>query len=247
MNNQLSAPLMNEPISIDLDMKEMPNFIRYDEGFKSFLKTFFIGDVIISREDDFWEFITRETENNIKFPAISIWPFNYTMSNNMNGFSGVQYGPIIEKAVEIVDEETNEKKGSTRMLSRSARTIYFDISYQVTVWGLDRGMALQLLQEILFPLKQYGEYQIIYFDKPYTVSYKVDNSITDNSVFGVQWTQSDMYRYSFVVTTTGPIFDSKVYYNALSRFVDVKVRSKANENTETFSYRPDGDQESNNQ
>lgn len=241
MNNQISAPLMNEPVSVKLDMREMPNFIRYDEGFKSFLKNFFIGDVIISREDDFWEFITKETENNIKFPAISIWPTRYTMSPNMNGFSGVQYGPIIEEATEIVDETTNEKLGKTRMMSRSARTIYFDITYQVTVWGLDRGMALQLLQEILFPLKQYNEYQITYFDKPYDVSYKVESDITDNSVFGLQWIQSDIYRYSFFVTTTGPVFDSKVYYNALSRFVNVKVRSKANEKTEETPYPPHED------
>lgn len=241
MNNQLSAPLMNEPVSIKLDMKEMPNFIRFDEGFKQFLKHFFVGDVILSREDDFWEFMTRETENDIKFPAISIWPVNYSMTPNMNGFSGVQYGPFIEKAVEIVDEATNEKQGATTMLSRSARTIYFDITYQVTVWGLNRPMALQLLQEILFPLKQYNEYQITYFDKPYDVSYKVGNDIVDSSVFGLQWVQSDMYRYSFNVTVTGPIFDSKVYYNALSRFVNVKVRSKANNKEEETPYPPHSD------
>lgn len=241
MNNQPSVPLMNEEVKIDLDMREMPNFIRYDEGFKAFLKHFFVGDVIISRDDDFWEFMTRETENDIKFPAISVWPVNYTMSSNMNGYSNVQYGPFIEKAVEVVDEATNEKQGKTRMMSRSARALYFDITYQVTIWGLNRPMALQLLQEMLFPLKQYNEYQITYFDKSYNVSYKVGNDITDSSVFGLQWVQSDIYRYSFLVTTTGPIFDSKTYYNALSRFVNVKVRSKANKKTEETPYPPHED------
>ena len=236
MNNQISAPLMNEQIKLDLDMKEMPGFYRYDKGFESFLKQFFIGDVIIARDDDFWEFATKETENNIKFPAISFYPTGYTMSQGMNGFSNVQYGPIIEDGVEIVDEATNEKQGKTMMMSRSARCIYFDITYQVTVWGLNRLMALELLQEILFPLKQHGEYQITYFDKPYDVSYKVGDQIADNSVFGLQWVQSDIYRYSFTVSTTGPIFDSKVYYNALSRFVNVKVQSKANNKIEENKY-----------
>lgn len=236
MNVQQNAAPMNEEINIKLDMKEMPNFIRYDEGFKQFLKYFFVGDVIIARDDDFWEFITRETENDIKFPAISIWPSRYTMSPNMNGFTNVQYGPFIEKAVEIKDEATNESKGITRMMSRSARVIYFDIAYQVTVWGLDRAMALQLLQEILFPIKQQNEYKITYFDQPYTVSYKVGDEVVDNSVFGLQWTQSDIYRYTFTVMTTGPVFDSKTYYNALSRFVTVKTRSKANKKEEQETY-----------
>lgn len=238
MNIQPNAAPMNEDVNITLDMKEMPNFIRYDEGFKAFLKHFFIGDVVISRDDDFWEFITRETENNIKFPAISIWPTRYSLSSTMNGFSGVQYGPFIEKAVEIKDEVTNESNGTTRMMSRSARVLYFDISYQVTVWGLDRPMALQLLQEILFPLKQINEYKITYFDQPYIVSYQIGNDVVDNSVFGLQWTQSDIYRYSFNVTTTGPVFDSKTYYNALSRFVTVKTRSKANEKEESETFPP---------
>ena len=223
MNNQLSAPLMNEDIKINLDMKGMPDFIRYDKGFEAFLRNFFIGDVIITRDEDFWEYATKETQDHVKFPAISIWPISYSFSQGMNGFSNVQYGPIIEDSATVYDDETNENLGKNVRMSRSARLLYFDISYNVTVWGLTREMALQLLQEILFPIKQHSEYQITYFGEPYSVSYKVEDTISDNSVFGLQWVQSDIYRYSFIVTTKGPIFDSKTYYNALSRFVNVKI------------------------
>ena len=63
-----------------------------------------------------------------------------------------------------IDEATNIDKGNTIRLSKAARVLFYDIDYDINVWAQNRNDALQLVQELLFPLTQHGEYQIRYFD-----------------------------------------------------------------------------------
>lgn len=219
MNNMKSAPLMNEDISLKQDMKEMPHFVRYDEGLKEFIKNFFVGDVIIAPMDQFWEYYIKNTKNDIKFPAVSLFPIGYSISREQNNFPSLQLGTFIQQAAEIRDEGTNELEGTTRYLSKAARTIYFDIEYQINVWAIKRNDALQLVQELMFPLFQHNEYKISYFNEEYSVPYTIDTSISNNSTIGAD--QGTMYIYSFNLTVTAPIFDSKNYYNAINK--DLKL------------------------
>lgn len=219
MNNMKSAPLMNEDISLKQDMKEMPHFVRYDEGLKEFIKNFFIGDVIITPVDQFWEFYIKNTKHDIKFPAVSLFPTRYQINNSQNNFSSMQLGTFIQDAVEIRDEGTNKLEGTTKYLSKAARTLYMDIDYQINIWAIRREDALQLVQELMFPLFQHKEYQISYFNEKYSVPYTIDTSINDSSAIGAD--QGTMYIYSFNITVTAPIFDSKNYYNAINK--DLKL------------------------
>lgn len=219
MNNMKSAPLMNEDISLKQDMKEMPHFVRYDEGLKEFIKNFFIGDVIITPVDQFWEFYIKNTKHDLKFPAVSLFPTRYQINNSQNNFSSMQLGTFIQDAVEIKDEGTNKLEGTTKYLSKAARTLYMDIDYQINIWAIRREDALQLVQELMFPLFQHKEYQISYFNEKYSVPYTIDTSINDSSAIGAD--QGTMYIYSFNITVTAPIFDSKNYYNAINK--DLKL------------------------
>ena len=219
MNNMKSAPLMNEDISLKQDMKEMPHFVRYDEGLKEFIKNFFIGDVIITPVDQFWEFYIKNTKHDLKFPAVSLFPTRYQINNSQNNFSSMQLGTFIQDAVEIRDEGTNKLEGTTKYLSKAARTLYMDIDYQINIWAIRREDALQLVQELMFPLFQHKEYQISYFNEKYSVPYTIDTSINDSSAIGAD--QGTMYIYSFNITVTAPIFDSKNYYNAINK--DLKL------------------------
>jgi hypothetical protein len=214
-----SAPLMNEDISLKQDMKEMPHFVRYDEGLKEFIKNFFIGDVIITPVDQFWEFYIKNTKHDLKFPAVSLFPTRYQINNSQNNFSSMQLGTFIQDAVEIRDEGTNKLEGTTKYLSKAARTLYMDIDYQINIWAIRREDALQLVQELMFPLFQHKEYQISYFNEKYSVPYTIDTSINDSSAIGAD--QGTMYIYSFNITVTAPIFDSKNYYNAINK--DLKL------------------------
>ena len=219
MNNMKSAPLMNEDISLKQDMKEMPHFVRYDDGLKEFIKNFFIGDVIITPVDQFWEFYIKNTKHDLKFPAVSLFPTRYQINNSQNNFSSMQLGTFIQDAVEIKDEGTNKLEGTTKYLSKAARTLYMDIDYQINIWAIRREDALQLVQELMFPLFQHKEYQISYFNEKYSVPYTIDTSINDSSAIGAD--QGTMYIYSFNITVTAPIFDSKNYYNAINK--DLKL------------------------
>lgn len=225
MNNMKSAPLMNEDISLKQDMKEMSHFVRYDEGLKEFIKNFFIGDVVITPVDQFWEFYIKNTKHDLKFPAVSLFPTRYQINNNQNNFSSMQLGTFIQDAVEIRDEGTNKLEGTTKYLSKAARTLYMDIDYQINIWAIRREDALQLVQELMFPLFQHKEYQISYFNEKYSVPYTIDTSINDSSAIGAD--QGTMYIYSFNITVTAPIFDSKNYYNAINK--DLKLSTTLGE------------------
>ena len=217
MNNQKAAPLMNENIQVQQDMKEMPHFMRYDEGLKEFIKNFFVGDVVIAPVDNFWEFYVKNTESDIKFPAISLYPVDYTLANEQNNFATIQLGSFFQPAAEIVDEATNVKLGNTMNLSKAVRALYWNITYQINVWALTRDTALQLVQEIMFPLFQHKEFQIKYFNDKYSVPYTISDSITNQSSIGMNSANGTIYNYAFTLVVTGPIFDSKNYYNVINR------------------------------
>lgn len=223
MNTIKAAPLMNEDIKLNQDMQGISHFARYDEGLKTFLKEFFVGDVIIAPPDEFWEFYIKNSNNNIALPAISLFPESYRFNTEQNSFTRYQLGDTIQDRVEIINEDTNTKEGSTVLLSKKARALYYDITYQIHVWGFNRNDTLQLLQEILFPLYQHHEFQINYFNESYFQSYEIENDIINNSQIGMNQNNGTLYRYTITLITTAPIFDSKNYYNVTDTHTTVKT------------------------
>lgn len=224
MNNKETAPLYNETISLKSDMKGISHFVRYDEGLKEFLKTFFVGDVIIAPVDEFWQIYTKNSEDHIQLPAVSIFPMNYDLNEEANSFPNYQIGTFIEDFAKDVDEATNGDKGNTVRLSKAARALFYDIDYDIDVWAQNRNDALQLVQELLFPLMQHSEYQIRYFDTDYFINYKVDPNFENNSSYGMNQDIGLLYRYTIHLHTERcPIFDSKNYYNVLDNKLSVET------------------------
>lgn len=236
MNNQKSAPLMNENIKLEQDMKGVAHFARYDEGLKTFLKEFFVGDVVIAPADEFWEFYIKNTENNIALPAISLFPESYVFNSENNSFTRYQLGDPIQKRVDIINEDNNVKEGSTVLLSKMARALYYDITYQINIWGLNRDDTLQLLQEILFPLYQHSEYQISYFGENYSIPYQIGSDIINNSQMGINQNGGTLYRYTISLNITAPIFDSKNYYNVTDSHTTIRTElgPERNENESIY-------------
>lgn len=217
MNNRKSTPLMNENLNLDIDMKGISHFARYDEGLKDFLKKFFVGSVVIVAPSEFFEMYSKTEGSNdsITLPAISIYPTNYSLNTEVNSFPNYQLGTMIEDRIKVVNEDTNEVEGSSVLLSKMTRTLTYDIDYTISVWGINRNDTLQLLQEILFPLYQHGEYLVKYFNNVYSIPYKIDNGIVDQSSIGLNQIAGTLYRYDISLHITAPIFDSKNYYNTI--------------------------------
>lgn len=227
MNNKETAPLYNETIELKVDMKGQSHFIRYDEGLREFLKTFFVGDVVIAPVDEFWQIYTKTSKNHITLPAVSLFPVNYNLSEDGNSFPNYQIGTFIEDFAKDIDEATNTDKGNTIRLSKAARVLFYDIDYDINVWAQNRNDALQLVQELLFPLTQHGEYQIRYFDTNYFINYKIDPNFENNSSYGMNQEEGLLYRYTIHLHTEHcPIFDSKNYYNVLDNKTSVELVNK---------------------
>lgn len=214
-NNKKTLPLANEDIKLVQEQTGVPHLERYDIGLQDFLKNFFVGDVVITPVDNFWELYIKTSNDDIKFPAVSFYPTSYTVPES-NSFSMQQKGFIMDKFLSVVDPVTQDDKGSTVLMSKFARSLNIDIGYSINVWALNRSDALQLTQELMFPLFNHREFPISYFDELHSVSFDIRDSVEDNSNFGMNQSVSVVYRYTFDIIVHAAIYDSKNYRNIIN-------------------------------
>ena len=213
-NNKITLPLANEDVKLVQEQTGIPHLERYDLGLQDFLKNFFVGDVVITPVENFWSLYIKTTENDIKFPAVSFYPVDYSIPNT-NSFSMQQKGFIMDKALTVKDPLTHDDNGTTILMSKFARSLNVDISYNINVWALNRSDALQLTQELMFPLFNHREFPISYYDEIHNVSFDIRDSVTDNSRFGMTQSSDVVYRYSFDIVVHAAIYDSKNYQNVV--------------------------------
>lgn len=226
-NNKKTLPVANEKILLTQEHTGVPHLERYDLSLQDFIKNFFVGDVVITPTENFWEMYIKNTNNDMKFPAVSFYPTNYSIPNT-NSFSMQQQGFLFGKSVEIVDPLTHGKEGNTILMSKYIRALDVDISYTINVWALTRTDALQLTQELMFPLFNHREFPIIYFDEYHNAAFDISDTIEDHSVLGMNQSQDVIYRYSFNIVVHASVFDSKNYKNTLSTDSDI-IEKRFNE------------------
>lgn len=226
-NNKKTLPIANETIILKQSHTGVPHLERYDLGLQDFLSQFFVGDVIITPENNFWEMYIKNTNDNIKFPAVSFYPTNYSVADT-NSFSIQQQGFLFDIASQIVDPVTHDDKGSTVLMSKFARALDINISYSINVWALTRSDALQLTQELMFPLYNHREFPISYFDELHNASFDISDTIEDNSNFGMSQSADVVYRYTFNIIVHASIYDSKNYKNVIKPESGV-IEKKINE------------------
>ena len=213
-NNKKTLPLANENVSLLQEQTNTPHLERYDLGLQDFLKNFFVGDVVITPVENFWELYIKTSNNDIKFPAVSFYPTSYTIPET-NSFSMQQKGFMMEKSLMVTDPLTHGEKGQTVLMSKFARVLNVDIGYDINVWALNRSDALQLTQELMFPLFNHREFPISYYDELHDIPFDIRDSVSDNSSFGMNQGSDVIYRYSFSILVHASIFDSKNHQNVL--------------------------------
>jgi len=214
-NNKKTLPIANEDVRLEQPQEGIPHLERYDLGLQDFLKRFFVGDVTITPTNNFWELYIKNSGGDIKFPAVSFYPVHYGIDRTVNSFSMQQQGFMFTNSVEIIDPVTHESQGRTAMMSKFTRALYIDIDYEINVWALTRSDALQLTQEIMFPLFNHKEYLVSYFDKEFYVAFDIEDVVVDNSQFGMNQSSDVVYRYTFNITTHAMVFDSKNHLNVV--------------------------------
>lgn len=213
-NNKKTLPLANENIKLAQEQTGIPHLERYDLSLQDFIKNFFVGDVVITPVDNFWELYIKNTDDNMKFPAVSFYPVSYDIADT-NSFSIQQNGFIMDKELVIKNPLTQGDKGSTVLMSKFARALNIDIGYSINVWALTRSDALQLTQELMFPLFNHREFPMIYFDELHNVSFDISDSVTDNSSFGLTQSENVIYRYTFDIVVHASVYDSKNHQNVV--------------------------------
>lgn len=158
----LTIPRINEETSVAINIDKIPHLERYDEAFKELLKQVFAGNVVLSPSDEFFANY-RRTEEDIKLPAISIFPQSTYSINNQNSFAAYQVGHQFKSKMPVVDVDTNKINNESLYMSKNIQTLYIDIEYEIAIWSTLRSEALQVIQELMFWLYNQQEVKITYF------------------------------------------------------------------------------------
>jgi hypothetical protein len=163
----------------------------------------------------------NQTDNNVKYPLISIYPdVEYKISGE-NSFPRYQLGVKSQDFIDIRDDATGKYRGNSAVLSKNIQHLYIDIDYQVDIWSLSRSEGLQVVQELLFWLWNQQEVKMEYYGKEYILSLVPPESFTDNSDLTQVETEGKMYRFTLTVLVHAAIYRSKNYFNVLERVINL--------------------------
>jgi len=226
-NVKTTVPDMNEEVETKPDDSKLSELERSDVGLQRFFETFFVGDVVITPPDKFWEMYIKNSENAMRFPAISLYPISYDVTE-MNSFPQHQQGFLASHKIDILDDETGGSKGTTKLMSKFVKVMYMDIGYMVSVWAKTRSDALKCFQEILFVVYNHQEFPIYCYEEKIMLPFKVD-AIGDSSQFGMTASQDVMYRYTVDLTVSSQIFETANFNNVIDRDFTVIEDKKVEE------------------
>jgi len=213
---------LNEDTKV-LDLEKCPHLERYDEAVKMLIKQAFAGDVIIAPDGYAYKLAVNQTEDNVTYPFISVYPYpSYTLSDQ-NSFPQYNIGPVVDDFIQVKDKDTMQTRGRSVFMSKNITTLYIDIDYQVDIWALSRSEGLQVVQELLFWLYNQQEVKIKYYGNEFILSLVPPESFTDNSDLPQVESEGKLYRFTLDVKAHAAVYRSRNWFNVLEESIDLDV------------------------
>lgn len=212
-----------EDLVLSEDLKKLPMLARYDEGLRMMIKQVFAGEVILAPNDRAFDLYINQSKDKLKFPFISLFPIN-GYSRDIRNFSASNIGQPIYRAAKVYDNDTLKYKGQSNVMQNFYQYMYFNISYQVECWSINRLEALQLVQELLFWLSAQGQIKIMYKEHTLDCNLTVGTDIQDNSSYTEYANIGNLYRFTFAIGIHAPVIRTTNYLNITS--ADLKIELK---------------------
>ena len=206
------------------------NFGKFSEALKNILKSVFSGDVVIEPSNTAFQYATKETDNDLKFPFISIYPnSNIILDNKNNSMDQYHDGIDFQNPLSIYDEQ-GKHIGNNERLAKNQNFLYIIIGYQIDVWGTDRLSTEEVIQELVFWLYENQQITVKLMDEDLNFTFSIDNQIIDNSDLTSYQTQGKLYRYTLSIELQGVLLRTKNFFTLLHPIIKIdELKNKKGE------------------
>ena len=197
-------------------------FSKYSEALKNLLKESFTGDVILEPVDTAFNYAVKQTENNLRFPFISLYPGNTIYLDNKNNSMGAYHEGMNYQNPYLLFDNDGIFKGTNNRLAKNAQFLYIIMNYQIDVWATTREEAECVLQELLFWLYQNQQVESKYNNEKLLFSFIIDDNIIDNSDLVNYATNGKLYRFTCGIDLQCTIIRSENYFTVIKPNVEVE-------------------------
>lgn len=188
-------------------------FSEYSIALKNLFTNVFNGDVVIEPPDDAFDYAIKQTEDNLKFPFISIYPNNTIyLDNKNNAMPSYSEGMQFQNPMPIYNDEDRSFIGLNDRLSKNAEFLYILIGYQIDIWGTTRLDTEKLVQELLFWLYQNQQIESQYSGVNLHFNFDIGNEIVDNSDLTQYQSSGKLYRYTCSIQAQVTLIRSENYF-----------------------------------
>lgn len=202
------------------------NFSKYGEALKKLLQSVFSGSVILEPVDTAFRYATEQTNNDLKFPFISIYPDN-TVTLDKKNISMPSYheGFQFQNPMPIYNED-GSLKGTNERLAKNAKFLYIIIGYQIDVWATTRLEAEEVMQELVFWLYHNQQIEVQYQNVSLVFSFDLADTIVDNSDLVSYTNNGKMYRYTYGIQVHATLLRSENYFTVIHPNIKVEKINK---------------------
>lgn len=202
------------------------NFSKYGEALKKLLQDIFSGSVILEPVDTAFRYATEQTNNDLKFPFISIYPDN-TITLDKKNISMPSYheGFQFQNPMPIYNDD-GSLKGTNERLAKNAKFLYIIIGYQIDVWATTRLEAEEVMQELVFWLYHNQQVEVQYQNISLVFSFDLADTIVDNSDLVSYTSNGKMYRYTYGIQVHATLLRSENYFTVIHPNIKVEKINK---------------------
>ena len=202
------------------------NFSKYGEALKKLLQCVFSGSVILEPVDTAFRYATEQTNNDLKFPFISIYPDN-TITLDKKNISMPSYheGFQFQNPMPIYNDD-GSLKGTNERLAKNAKFLYIIIGYQIDVWATTRLEAEEVMQELVFWLYHNQQLEVQYQNTTLSFSFDLADTIVDNSDLLSYTNSGKMYRYTYGIQVHATLLRSENYFTVITPNIKVEKLNK---------------------
>lgn len=202
------------------------NFSKYGEALKDLLSKVFTGNVILEPVDTAFQYAIKQSEDNLQFPFISLYPDNSVTLDRKNiAMPSYMEGMPFENPLKIYNDDGLLKDTNER-LAKNVKFLYIIIGYQLDVWGITRLETEQAMQELIFWLYHNQSLEIEYLGQTLKFSFDLSNEIVDNTDLVAYQSKGKLYRYTFGIQLHATLLRSENYFTVIKPSVKVEKLEK---------------------
>ena len=202
------------------------NFSKYSEALKTLLQNVFSGSVILEPVDTAFRYATEQTNNDLKFPFISIYPDNnITLDKKNISMPSYNEGLQYQNPLPIYNDD-GSLKGTNERLAKNAKFLYIIIGYQIDVWATTRLEAEEVMQELVFWLYHNQQLEVQYQNTTLSFSFDLADTIVDNSDLLSYTNSGKMYRYTYGIQVHATLLRSENYFTVITPNIKVEKLNK---------------------